>query len=250
MARTGNDLAMVGLVAPQLSTGTAKLLTLARLLIVTTLVFSSIVVLARAEESDFIKCFKSLDQEAKQAESAMDQGDFADALRIYREAADRGNRFASLGLCIFHLSGRIPEALRDYAEAFKICQRQALNDNSVAQHILGRIYLGGLGVSQNETEAMYWFRQAASQGDKESQYVLGLAHVTAKGVPRDFVSAYMWLNLAAAAGQKDARQTLDTVSRLLTRAEITDAQRLTRQWKPTESKGRWDPEEVMRACAR
>jgi hypothetical protein len=43
----------------------------------------------------------------------------------------------------------------------------------------------------------------------------------------------MWLNLAAAASQAGARSERDLVAKKMTRAQITEAIRLAREWQPT-----------------
>jgi TPR repeat protein len=53
------------------------------------------------------------------------------------------------------------------------------------------------------------------------------------GVPKDLVIAYMWLNLAAAKGEPNAKANRDNIERQMTPDQIAEAQRLSRQWKPT-----------------
>ena len=42
----------------------------------------------------------------------------------------------------------------------------------------------------------------------------------------------MWSNLAAAQGNKDATMNRDTFARRMTPAQISEAQKLAREWKP------------------
>jgi uncharacterized protein len=53
-----------------------------------------------------------------------------------------------------------------------------------------------------------------------------------KGVPQDYVIAHMWLNLAAVDGDKDAAEGRDTLAAKMTPAQIAEAQKLAREWKP------------------
>ena len=53
------------------------------------------------------------------------------------------------------------------------------------------------------------------------------------GVPEDKVLAYMWLNLAAAQGNEDAQENKDIVEQRMTREQIAEAQRLSREWFET-----------------
>ncbi len=60
---------------------------------------------------------------------------------------------------------------------------------------------------------------------------------TGQGVPQDYVQAHMWFNLAAAgspAGEvrDKAAMIRNTVAKLMTPAQIAEAQRLAREWNP------------------
>ncbi|MDE0899979.1 MAG: hypothetical protein OSA81_13315, partial [Longimicrobiales bacterium] len=50
------------------------------------------------------------------------------------------------------------------------------------------------------------------------------------GVPQDDVLAYMWLNLSATQGNAPPQENKDTVERRMTREQIAEAQRLSREW--------------------
>ncbi len=53
-----------------------------------------------------------------------------------------------------------------------------------------------------------------------------------EGVPKDYVQAHMWYTLAAAQGDKDAGEFRDLLAEKMTPAQIAEAQRLAREWKP------------------
>jgi TPR repeat protein len=53
---------------------------------------------------------------------------------------------------------------------------------------------------------------------------------TGQGVPEDIVLAYMWWNLAAAQGVEDAQDNKDIAESRMTREQIAEAQRLSREW--------------------
>ncbi len=75
-------------------------------------------------------------------------------------------------------------------------------------------------------------RKAAGKGHASSQYNLGVMYAKGQGVTQDFVQAHMWFNLAAAKGEETARKGLDLVAEEMTPAEIAEAQRLAREWRP------------------
>jgi len=67
---------------------------------------------------------------------------------------------------------------------------------------------------------------------------LGELYANGNGVPQDFVEAYKWFNLAAARGPafrefpNDAVSMRDSLAKRMTPAEIAEAQRLTREFRP------------------
>ena len=75
-------------------------------------------------------------------------------------------------------------------------------------------------------------RHLAEQGDANAQYNLGVFYDNGLGVPQDKVRAYMWLNLSAAQGRDGAAAFRDLMARRMTPAQIAEAQKLAREWKP------------------
>ena len=87
--------------------------------------------------------------------------------------------------------------------------------------------------------ALRLIRPLAEQGDANAQYNLGVIYDNGLGVPQDRVRAHMWLNLAAMQGRESAATFRDLVARLMTPAQIAEAQKLAREWKPnTQSPSR------------
>jgi len=82
--------------------------------------------------------------------------------------------------------------------------------------------------------ALRLIRPLAEQGDANAQYNLGVLYDNGLGVPQDRVRAYMWLNLAAMQGRESAATIRDLVARLMTPVQISEAQKMARDWKPTK----------------
>ncbi len=132
-----------------------------------------------------------------------------------------------------YLIGRgVPQ---DYAEALKWYRKAAEQGDAKAQYDLGSMYGTGRGVTQDYAEAARWYRKAAEQGNAKAQYHLGSMYGTSRGVPQDYVQAYKWWNLAGAQGNKYAIKNRDHVAEKMTPAQIAEAQRLAREWKPKPS---------------
>ena len=121
-------------------------------------------------------------------------------------------------------------APQDQGEAVRWFRLAAQQGYAAAQHNLGEHYATGVGVPEDDREAVRWHRLAADQGEVRAQYALGLMYALGDGVPEDDVYAYMWANLAAAQGNEDAQGLKDTIEQRMTREQIAEAQRLSREW--------------------
>ena len=53
------------------------------------------------------------------------------------------------------------------------------------------------------------------------------------GVPEDIVLACMWYNLSAAQGNESAQSNKDVAEQRMTREQIAEAHRLSREWIET-----------------
>jgi len=125
----------------------------------------------------------------------------------------------------------------DYATALREYRPLANQGDDHAQFNLGLMYDKGQGVPQDYAEAAKWYRKAAGQGLADAQYNLGVMYEKGQGVPQDYVRAHMWFNLAASRfaprfGREAAVKGRDIVAAKMTPAQIAEAQRLAREWKP------------------
>jgi TPR repeat protein len=136
------------------------------------------------------------------------------------------------------LGGPFEEAIaaynrQDYASALQGLRPLADTGNVRAQFLLGFMYELGLGVLEDDIEAAKWYRRAADTGDDYAQYHMGIMHMNGQGgLPRDVVRAYMWLDLAAMRGHLGAAMWRDKLAGSMSAAQIAEAQKLAREWKP------------------
>lgn len=129
----------------------------------------------------------------------------------------------------------------DYTTALRLFRALAKKGNAQAESGLGFMYDNGQGVPQDYAEALKWYRKAAEQGDASAEFNLGWMYLKGKGLPQDNVQAHMWLNLSAfrfSASEKAKRDRAaharDTLAATMTPAQIAEAQKLAREWKPTK----------------
>jgi uncharacterized protein len=121
---------------------------------------------------------------------------------------------------------------KDYATALRLFRSLAEQGDATAQEHLGVMYENGLGVPEDYAEAVHWFRRAADQGLKTAQWFLGTMYQTGYGVQQDYVQAHMWYNLSAAQGWGAAAENRTMLERAMTPAQVAEAQKLAREWKP------------------
>jgi TPR repeat protein len=119
---------------------------------------------------------------------------------------------------------------QDLSETVRWFRKAAEQGNAAAQHNLGVAYAEGKGVPCDVAEAVTWFHKAADQGDGAAQFNLGVAYSEGEGVPQDNVFAYMWWNLSAASGIEHAAVTKELVAKQMTKEEIAEARRKSREW--------------------
>lgn len=108
------------------------------------------------------------------------------------------------------------------------------------------LHSDGIGVSQDDYEAMKWAGVAVEQGLPEAQYHLGffLGCKTPSKVSRDAVSACMWYRLEAAGGNEEGHGVLKRLESQLTPAQLSDVSKRVEEWNhadPTNSRRQLTP---------
>jgi TPR repeat protein len=132
--------------------------------------------------------------------------DFAEAVKLWREAAEQGHSDAQFGLgCAYQDGTGVP---RNSLEALRWFRSSAAQGNTYAQFNLGVIYWNGEGVPRDSVEAVNWLRKAAEQGHAEAQCRLGKAYAKGIGVPKDTAETIKWLRMAAEQGDSHAQTGL------------------------------------------
>ena len=126
----------------------------------------------------------------------------------------------------------------DYAQALRLWGQLADQGDARAQFNVGKMYYIGQGVPRDYAKADEWFQKAADQGFVYAQFNLGAAYESGSlGVPQDYALAHMWFNLASSPAtdpelREMAVQNRDQVAAKMTPAQIDEAQRMAREWKP------------------
>lgn len=129
---------------------------------------------------------------------------------------------------------------KDMPTAVRIWKVWADKGNAEARTLLGAMYWSGEGVPRDHKEAARLYLLAANQGYARAQNNIGFMLGFGEGTPPpDDVEAYKWLSLAIAnytARNQDrldqARKDLATLAGRMTPAQIAEAERRARAFKP------------------
>ncbi len=171
----------------------------------------------------------------KEGLAAYNRGDYATARLEWRPLAKQGDANAQFNLGLMYSKGRgVPQ---DFAKALQWYRKAAEQGNVSAQFSLGIFYATGRGVPQDDAEAVGWWHKAAEQGHANAQYNLGLMYSKGRGIPQDYAQAHMWYNLAASRhppgeDRDRAVKNRDIVAKRMTPAQIAEAEKLAREWRP------------------
>ena len=142
----------------------------------------------------------------KKGVAIFNQENYAEAVKWFRKAAERGHADAQirLGECYYYGWG----TSLDRIEAAKWFRKAAERGHADAQYKLGDCYANGQGVSQDRAEAAKWLRRAAEQGNASAQYDLAFYYYNGWEVSKDYAEAAKWWRKAAEQGDGDAQVLL------------------------------------------
>jgi hypothetical protein len=143
---------------------------------------------------------------------------------------------SKLGLSKF--TARLRRTLLDHRAVGT--SRAADPGDPCGQQFVSHMYNEGCGVARDYAEALRWYRRAAVQGDGFAAVAISDLYQNGQSVPQDYLRAYMWLILAAqtndpAAAKMAAWQQDYLAKYKMTPAQITEAQKLAREWKAEQS---------------
>src|SRR5215218_2914966 len=124
---------------------------------------------------------------------------------------------------------------KDMATAVRLWKVWAEKGNAEARTLLGAMYWSGEGVPRDHVEAARLYLLAAKQGYARAQNDIGFMLGFGEGIPpHDDVEAYKWLSLGIAGYTtknqdrlEQARQDLATLSKRMSPAQISEAQKRT-----------------------
>ncbi|MCC2976417.1 SPOR domain-containing protein [Sphingomonas sp. PL-96] len=154
--------------------------------------------------------------DVKAGVDAWTRGDFARAVKEWREPAAKGDPDAQFNLAQAYKLGRgvpadLAQAEQWYAKAAAQGHPQAVTNYGLALFQNGR-----------RQEAAKWLEQASSRGEARAQFVLGTMLFNGDAVAKDWVRAYALMTRASSSGLPQASQTLAQMDRYVS---LQDRQR-------------------------
>lgn len=189
--------------------------------------------------------------------------DYAKALQLYTQAAERGDAEAQFitGGMLYQGLGTVPDKTNGFKWLLKAAEQGKISAESV--NIIGGMYLRGSNVPQNYLEAKSWlskaaekgnlpaqndlayllfnglggerdykkalalYEQAALQGDIMAQANTGLMYATGTGTDMDKARGYAWYSLAASRGNTRAAINRNNLMLEMNWDELNRAQALS-----------------------
>jgi TPR repeat protein len=126
---------------------------------------------------------------------------------------------------------------KEYMRAAISFRKAADEGDAEAQYRLAWMYFEGQGVQCDLAESSKWRSKAADQGHVAALYERGCSEFLVTVEPVDYTQAYKWLTVAASRAinaevKTHIMQKRDLVAAEMTSAQIADAERLARDWKP------------------
>ena len=126
----------------------------------------------------------------------------SEAVKWFNAAAEQGYAMAQRGLAV------INEYSSPMSKTENLNRLATEQSEAYAQYYLGYVFSTGLGLPQNDAEAVKWYRLAAERGYVDAQCALGRAYDAGQGVPQSDAEAVKWYRLAAEQGNATAQYFL------------------------------------------
>lgn len=150
----------------------------------------------------------------------------------YRAAAALGHEVSRSAIGSMHLLGSGAPKNNERAAAW--FRGAAERGNVVGQYNLAVAFHTGSGVGRDYERAAHWYRLAAESGLADAQFQLASMQFLGQGIAPDYVDAYYWFTRASEGGREEAAEVRNLLSKLMTDAQIWEAEDRLGQWREAE----------------
>jgi spore coat protein U-like protein len=147
----------------------------------------------------------------KQAHSLFYENRHAEAMALYRKAADAGYSPAEVTLGLMYLYGSAGP--KDPDQGILWLRKAADAGDTNAGYVLGSVYQQGVGVSPDRALAIFWYRKTANLPDPNHSFNPGnacfqLGTIYENGTSPDYTQALYWYQRSANTGNPEAQDRL------------------------------------------
>ncbi len=111
----------------------------------------------------------------------------------------------------------------DESEALYWYREAARAGVPAAEFAMGEIYRNGEGVASDDQQAFEWYLKAAYHGVSDAQYEVGEMRLVGDGVRQDPVEGLAWLYIASIHGSKKAETAIQDAEQSLTDSHVSAA---------------------------
>ena len=156
------------------------------------------------------------------------------AYKEFLAAAKEGHADSQFNVALMYEKGIGVD--QDEKQALDWYDKSARQGNSAAQFNLGVLYENGQGTDIDFAKANEWYRKASLQGDGLAIGNLGMLYLRGDGVPENKIAGLALLLMSATVDpspENNARQNL-AATRGLTPEVITQAQALSDEWSKSQ----------------
>ncbi len=172
-------------------------------------------------------------QLSSDADAAYGRGEYKEALKLFKKAANKGDSYALKRCGDMYFLGE--GTGKSYSSALSYYKKAAAKNNVEAQTILGIMYENGFGTKQNYAFAAIWYERA-SRKNAVAQNNLGVMYENAKGLVQDYNKAFSLYSSAAKKGIVEANNNLGVLFET-GRGTVADAAKAFELYKEAADKG-------------
>jgi hypothetical protein len=127
-----------------------------------------------------------------------------------KQRAAEGDARAQNDLGVLHQLGRA--VTQDDAEAVRWYRRAAVRNSVLAQNNLAWMSEQGRGLERDYSAALFWYKLSAQSGNVAAQHSLAFLYERGLGLPPNPTLAAEWYERALRQGDESARTALDRVN--------------------------------------
>ena len=160
---------------------------------------------------------------------ALEQKDYKTAFYFLSLFAANGDARAQYNLAIMYRDGLGVE--QDDVEALSYFIQAAEGGHMLARYAVGLAFRYGIGSEMDADTAIYYFTEAALQGHALSPVEIGAIYFYGKAIPKNLVASHFWWSLARDRNAPGAAENMALLGREMSEAEKRRAASLQQNCK-------------------